>query len=217
MSDDYVIAIPIYEQVDLLDVAAPKEVFTWMRDFWSAQRVHVDLVAETDGPLDTRDGTTLVPNKTFDQVTDVDLLWVPGGEPAALVPLMKNDVFRSFLIDRSARAQYVTSVCEGALLAADAGLFDGYEITTHWAFIPCLGVYPKVRVAPGHPRFVHDRNRVTGGGISSGLDEALYLVKIICGSEIAKRVQRVIQYFPEPPINGEIPTASGCPVPGWPP
>lgn len=60
---------------------------------------------------------------------------------------------------------------------AAAGLLDGDLATTHWAFIPCLAAYPQVNVAQGYPRFVVDRNRVTGGGVSSGLDEAFKLVR----------------------------------------
>ena len=69
-------------------------------------------------------------------------------------------------------------MCEGAILLAASGLLDGYLMTTHWAFIPCLTKFPKVKVAQGFPRFVLDRNRLTGGGISSGLDEAFKLVEL---------------------------------------
>ena len=127
---------------------------------------------------------------------------------------MQNPEYVQFIQSRSQNAQYVTSVCEGALIAADAGLFDGYEVTTHWAFIECLKKYP-VTVVEGYPRFWHDRNRVTGGGISSSLDEALYLVKLIAGEGVAKRIQRVMQYFPDPPVSSELPDAPPpCPLEG---
>ncbi len=99
------------------------------------------------------------------------------------------------------------------MLLASAGLLDGYEATTHWAFIPCLKKFPKISVAEGYPRFVVDRNRVTGGGISSGLDEALELVARISSYEIAEQVQLVTQYFPRPPINGRITNSNTkCPL-----
>jgi cyclohexyl-isocyanide hydratase len=161
----------------------------------------------------TRDGFGFIPHKTFDQVPRVDLLWVPGGDPAALVVQMRNTRYVEFIQSRSENAEYVTSVCEGALIAANAGLFDGHEITTHWAFIECLKRYP-VKVAPGNPRYVHDRNRVTGAGISSGFDEALYLVKVIAGEDNAERIQRIMQYFPDPPVSGSIPDAPRCPLEG---
>jgi transcriptional regulator GlxA family with amidase domain len=79
-------------------------------------------------------------------------------------------------------------------------------VTTHWAFIPYLIAYhPDVRVSDGHPRFVIDRNRITGGGISSGLDEALKLIELLAGREAAISVQQVTQYYPEPPVASAIP------------
>jgi cyclohexyl-isocyanide hydratase len=206
MNADYVIAIPVYNGVDLIDVAAPYEIFKWMANLWN-ERVRVYLVAENQSAVKTGDDLEITPHKTFDMVSQVNLLWIPGADFfEALEEQMRNVNFVRFIQSRSQTAQYVTSVCTGALLAADAGLLDGYEATTHWAFIERLKMsYPKVSIHPGHPRFVHDRNRVTGGGISSGVDEALYLVKLIAGEEIAEDVQVTTQYFPDPPVFGKIP------------
>jgi transcriptional regulator GlxA family with amidase domain len=215
MSADFVIAIPVYPRVDLMDVATPYEIFQWMAAQWSDRQVQVLLVAEEQKPVVTRDGLELSPHRTFDLVPSVDLLWIPGGDPDALLAQMANACYVEFIRSRAASAQFVTSVCEGALIAANAGLLDGFKVTTHWAFIECLTTaYPKVKVERDHPRFVHDRNRVTGGGISSGLDEALYLVKLIAGEEVAESVQVTLQYFPKPPVSGQIPGPSPCPLAG---
>jgi len=101
------------------------------------------------------------------------------------------------------------------MLLASAGLLDGYEATTHWAFVPCLKKYSQITVADGYPRFVVDRNRITGGGISSGLDEALEVIARVSSYQIACQVQLVTQYFPQPPINGGIPDRNDyCPLDG---
>ena len=97
--------------------------------------------------------------------------------------------YLDFLIRQSQKARYVASVCEGALLLAAAGLLGGYAVTTHWAFVPCLTErFPDVKVVDGHPRFCLDRNRLTGGGISSGLDEALALIQLLKGTAVAQSV-----------------------------
>jgi transcriptional regulator GlxA family with amidase domain len=211
MSADYVIAIPIYQGVDLMDVAAPYEIFKWMANYWTVKNVQVHLVAESQSSVKTRDDLELSPHMTFDMVKQVDLLWIPGGDPDALVAQMGNVKYVTFIQMHSQTAQYVTTVCEGALIAADAGLLDGYEVTTHWAFIECLrNFYPSVQICQGYPRYVQDRNRVSGGGISSGLDEALYLVKLIAGQAVAEEVQVTMQYFPRPPVAGQIPDSSRC-------
>lgn len=208
------VGIPVYEQVDLLDVAGPVEMFRWAD-------MDVMLVAGKRGRIGTRGGVALQIDHAFTDkdVPQFDVLWTPGGDPDALWTLMygPDRAYMDFLNKQAAHAQYVCSVCEGALLLAEAGLLDGYTITTHWAFVPCFDLFPKVKVAPGHPRFCVDRNRVTGGGISSGLDEALELIQILKGTAVAQSVQQNTQYYPNPPVSSTIPPATTCfvkPPPG---
>ena len=207
-----IIGIPVYENVDLLDVTGPYEMFNWVNQY--APGHDVQIIAEHGGEVTSRDGFTFRTQKRFKDVTQLDVIWVPGGDPEALKQLMygSSRTYLDFLVQQSAKARIVASVCEGALLLAAAGLLNGYEATTHWAFIPCLKQFPEIKVAAGHPRFVHSGNRLTGGGISSGLDEALKLIELITTTEIAQKVQQVTQYFPCPPVNGTIPEATTCPL-----
>ena len=203
-----IIGIPVYEGVDALDVVGPFEMFHWAG-------YDVRLVAETPGLIATFTGPVLQVTCSFADAEDFDVLWTPGGNPDALADLMEDPrrVYLDFLIRQARTATWVTSVCEGALLLAAAGLLDGYEATTHWAFIPCLRRrFPAVKVAKGHPRFVVDRNRITGGGISSGLDEALGIIQLISGTAAAEQVQATTQYFPDPPVCGSMEVATKCPV-----
>ena len=210
------IVIPIYEGVDLMDVAAPVEMFSWMATLWHQRTVTISLVAKDLQPLMTRDGLILTPQYRFDdygrEKRQAQLLWVPGGNPNALNALMKGGPMLNFLRQQSQQAGHVCSVCEGAFLLAAAGLLDGFRATTHWAFIPCFQAFPKIKVAEGYPRWVIDGNRITGGGISSGLDEALKVIEILAGERIAKAVQMNTQYFPKPPFHQEITAATSCPL-----
>lgn len=204
------IGIPVYQGVDLLDFAGPYEMFTWAG-------FDVELFAQEPGLVACRGGGPAVDAaKTFENASQFDVLWTPGGDPEALARLIGDPrrVYLDFLVRQSIHARYVASVCEGALLLAAAGLLDGYEVTTHWAFIPCLVErFPKVKVVPGHPRYCLDRNRITGGGISSGLDEALALIQILAGTAAAQDVQQTTQYYPLPPVTSDMPVATSCPVP----
>ena len=216
--EDFVIAIPIYDGVDLMDVAAPTELFFTMNGYWAERQAVVTHVAETSNKVVTRDGTILYPHKTFEELPEADMLWTPGGDPSALKRLMyepSGAAYMNYLTQISQQAAWVTSVCEGALLLAKAGLLKGYKATTHWAFMECLRNpdYGITVVEAGHPRYVIDRNRVTGAGISAGLDEALAIIELLAGTDAAMQVQVFTQYFPRPPVMGVIPAdPGGCPV-----
>jgi cyclohexyl-isocyanide hydratase len=196
------IVIPVYDQVDMLDVCGPCEMFHWAK-------FQVDLVAEEPGEVRFNSGFVFQVSPGLNPSRPADALWVPGGEPGSLARIIAEDKkspYLDFLKQQAAQSRWICSVCEGALLLAAAKLLDGFRVTTHWAFIPYLMAHhPMVQVADGHPRFVIDRDRITGGGISSGLDEALKLIELLAGRETAVSVQQTTQYYPEPPVASAIP------------
>ncbi|HVS81568.1 MAG TPA: DJ-1/PfpI family protein [Pyrinomonadaceae bacterium] len=225
------IGIPVYDLVNLMDIAAPCEMFFWMNLAWQSQTskqksVEVSLVAATTAAVATIEGVPIIPKLSFADCPQLDLLWVPGGYPTALKDRMNDPVFLNFLREQSKGAKFVTSVCEGALLLASAGLLDGYKATTHWAFISCLRKFKKIKVARGYPRYVVNQRKdsgqyiVTGGGIASGLDESLELVRLISdqvlgpdsGIAVAKQVQLNTQYLPKPPFKVKITGSKQCPL-----
>lgn len=221
------IGIPVYAGFDPLDVAGPYEVFSNMAaEVADRCAVTVQVLGETLDPVPSRFGMQITPTATFASVPALDVLWVPGGSVDALQTLMAGGPYLDALNAWAPGARFVTSVCEGAMLLAAAGLLDGYRATTHWAFIPCFDRFPQVIPVGGKhhrwPRFVVDPprpepgalgTRVTGAGISAGLDEALELVVMLFGKKVAKRVQVDIQYFPDPPVNAKLKPARSCPIP----
>jgi cyclohexyl-isocyanide hydratase len=214
---EFVIGIPVYDGVDLLDVAIPYELFNWMaqieaQDADAGPRKVVRLVSVDGAGVKTRDGLRMHADHCCEDSPPFDVLWTPGGDPARLEKLMLDARVIGFLRRQAAHAQYVTSVCEGALLLAAAGLLDGYRATTHWAFIACLKLFPKIHVADGYPRYVVDRNRVTGGGISSGLDEALKMIALLSSETVARKVQLSVQYRPQPPFDDGDPSTAKPPI-----
>ncbi|MDB5691975.1 MAG: transcriptional regulator [Alphaproteobacteria bacterium] len=203
------IVMPVYEDVDMLDICGPYEMFRWAG-------FDVDLVAEAPGQVRFNRGFTFDVADGLGAALSCDALWVPGGNPASLSRIIHDHerTFLDFLVRQAAVSRYVCSVCEGALLLAAAGLLDGFTATTHWAFIPYLiENYPKVAIADGHPRFHLDGDRLTGGGISSGLDEALKLIALLAGRGAAEGVQQNTQYYPDPPVASLIPNAIKSPMP----
>lgn len=214
------IVIPVYQMVNLFDVSSACEMFYWMGQFWKERRVTIDLVEARGRVVKTHAGPRLVPDRSFADYRHKDgrvkkqaqLIWVPGASDETTEKMMNNSDYLNFLREQAGGAEYVTSVCEGAMLLATAGLLDGCTATTHWSMIPCLRAIKGVTVAPDFPRFCVDGNRVTGGGVSSGVDESLGIIQILCGDDIAEQVQVVTQYFPKPPVTGKIPTGGKCDI-----
>ena len=205
-----IIGIPAYDGVDLLDMSGPYEMFHWAG-------FEIDLLATTPGLKKSGSGFSFSVPRGFAEARTYDAIWVPGGEPEAIARAIDDPArtYLGFLRAQASRVPMMCSVCDGAMLLAAAGLLDGYRATTHWAFTSCfLQRFPAVIVAPGHPRFVHDRNRLTAGGVASGLDAALKLIELLGGTALAQRVQQDTQYYPDPPVSSEIPPAPAeCPIP----
>lgn len=201
------VGIPVYDKVNLLDVAGPAEMF-----YWAGRSSGLETVIVSDGgaAVTSMNGVRFDAQASFEQMPAPDVLWVPGGDPDALGVIMRNvdSPYLRYLREAAAGAKWVCSVCEGALLLARAGLLDGHKATTHWAFVDCLQRFPKIDVDTAHQRFIVSGNRLTGGGISSGLDESLELIRLLFDDELAESVQVSTQYFPKPPVSGTIPPAS---------
>jgi cyclohexyl-isocyanide hydratase len=107
---------------------------------------------------------------------------------------------------QGAQAQWVTSVCSGSLLLGAAGLLAGYRAASHWNFRQYL---PAFGAIPDEARVVIDRNRVTGGGVTAGIDFALRLIALIRGEELAKEIQLLLEYAPDVPFNVGRPEVAG--------
>ncbi len=204
-ASSFVIGIPIYANANLLDITGPYQVFA--TPFWNTS---VKLVAASAAPVRTVEGASLVPHVSFEECPPLDMLFVPGGPGQC--DMMTDDEYIRFLVRQGQSAKCVASVCVGALLLAAAGLLDGCKATTHWGAITCLQLFPEIEVAPGYPRFVVDRKgdrlRITGGGVSSGIDEAHEIVSILAGEDTARQIQLLLQYAPKPPFEDGDPTAA---------
>jgi cyclohexyl-isocyanide hydratase len=179
----------------------------------ASKGLEVVIVSSNGCSVKTLNGIRFEAHASFADTPALDVLWVPGGDPEQLGKIMSDPAspYLAYLRKVAAGARWVCSVCEGALLLARAGLLDCHKATTHWAFVECLKRFP-IDVDTTHQRFIVSGNRLTGGGISSGLDEALQLICLLFGEETAKAVQVTTQYFPNPPVEGSIPAAPSCPV-----
>ncbi len=184
----------LFPRLTLLDLVGPAEVFCRVPE----AKVH--LVWKRREPISTVNGLVMEPTTTFDECPVLDVICVPGGP--GQVELMEDEATLDFLRQQAATAQWVTSVCTGSLVLAAAGLLEGYQAACHWASRDQLALFG---VIPVDERVVVDRNRVTGGGVTAGIDFALSLVAKMRGEELAKSIQLSIEYDPMPPFKGGSP------------
>lgn len=191
------IAMLLYPRLTQLDLTGPYEVFARFPD------TTIDLVAATLDPVPAGGGMRIVPTTTLADCPATDILFVPGGPGQA--ELMDDRAVLDFLRRQGETARYVTSVCTGSLVLAAAGLLTGYRATCHWMSLEQLALFGAEPVAE---RVVVDRNRVTGAGVTSGIDFALTLMALIFGEERARLTQLGIEYDPAPPFRGGSPRSA---------
>lgn len=188
----------VYPNVTQLDLTGPAQVLSRLGE------AKIDLVWKTRDPVQTDSGFALLPTATFDEVREADILCVPGG--FGCIDVMQDDAALAWVRAVGESAQWVTSVCTGSLILGAAGLLRGYRATSHWAWRDYLGLFGAEPVAE---RVVFDRNRVTGGGVTAGIDFALALVAAIEGEENARAIQLGLEYDPHPPFDSGTPDKAG--------
>ena len=214
----YTIGFPLIPQFDLMDVANPYEIFNWMKPFWKKNGKSVELSVllvghEEKKPVVSFNGAQLTTQASFDSVGQLDGIFCPGGGDEYIANVMKDTKMVGWVKQQSEKAKFVASVCTGAFVLAKAGLLDGREATTHWLYLAKLqSDYPKIQVVNGYPRYVASGKFMTGGGISSGVDESLTLVGKIATEQVGKDIELAIQYKPNPPYGTGDPSVADYPT-----
>jgi len=190
----YNIGLVIFPKMTQLDITGPHQVFAFMPN----SRIH--FLWKTLEPVTSDKGLTILPTTTFDNCPTLDVICVPGGP--GQIDMMQDARVLEFLHKQGQTAKFVTSVCTGSLILAAAGLLRGYRAACHWAFRDQLAL---LGAEVATERVVVDRDRITGGGVTAGIDFGLVVAGMLCGEETAKTLQLLLQYDPEPPFNAGSP------------
>jgi transcriptional regulator GlxA family with amidase domain len=192
----HTIAFVLYPGLTVFDLVGPLEVFSALSRI--APQFRPLVVAEQMEPVMTDIGVRMVPNATFADLPHPYAFFVPGGDTATL-KAMSNPAIRRYIRTAAESAQWIVSVCTGALILASVGLLEGCDVTTHWAytrFLKNLGAHYVQQ------RWTASGNIVNAAGVSAGIDMALYMVSRLTDEETARKVQWLIQYDPQPPFGG---------------
>ena len=188
----------LFPRVTQLDLTGPAQILS------RVPGAQVHLVWKTRDPVPTDVGFTINPTTTFDDCPPLDVLCVPGG--FGIEDLFRDAATLAFLRRQGEQARYVTSVCNGSLVLGAAGLLDGYRSACHWIWLPFLARFGAVPVAE---RIVRDRNRISGGGVTAGIDFGLALAAELAGEDAARTIQLALEYDPQPPFDAGSPQGAG--------
>jgi len=180
----------VFPNMTALDILGPFEVFA------RAPNCRAELVWKNREPVRGDTGLTIIPDRCFDDAPQYDVLVVPGGP--GQTALMEDDETLDFLRRQATAAGMVTSICTGSLLLAAAGLLQGHKATCHWLSMDMLAIFD-IEAVPD--RVVVDGSRITGGGVTSGLDFAFTVLAELRGADVAKSLQLLLEYDPAPPFN----------------
>src|SRR5215472_2941916 len=193
------IGILIFEDAEELDFVGPWEVFKMAREAKPTE-IELVLVAESNDPVRCRGGMRVLADVTTSECNALDVLLVPGGQGTRRQ--VENEALLGWIARIAAKAQWVTSVCTGALLLTAAGPAKAKRVPTHWGFVKSLRERGEAAEVLDNFRYVRDGNVVTAAGVSAGIDMALWLVGAWYGPEFARNVQRYMEYEPAPPYAG---------------
>lgn len=188
----------LFEGIDQIDLTGPFEVFARLPN------ATVRLYSPDGAPVRDVRGLRLVPDGAIAEAPQLDVLHVPGG--AGQEALMRDEAVLGWLRRQAEGAEAVFSVCTGALILGAAGLLRGRRATTYWSALPLL---PFFSATPVDERVVLDGNWTFAAGVTAGIDGALRLAASLRGEEVARAIQLMMQYAPEPPFDSGTPrTAS---------
>lgn len=197
MSAPLQIGLVIFPRVTQLDLTGPVQVFS------SVPGAQVHLIWKRIEPVPSDSVLTLTPTVTFDDCPQLDVICVPGG--FGINEMINDEEVLDFVRRQAKGARYVTSVCTGSLVLGAAGLLKGYKAATHWTAMEFLAAFGAI---PTKTRVCVDRNRVTGGGVTAGIDFALTLVSIMIDRQTAEAIQLGLEYNPAPPFNAGSPDSA---------
>jgi cyclohexyl-isocyanide hydratase len=180
----------VYPGMTLLDLVGPVQAWSFLPDY------AVQYAWHTPGAVPTDCGLSVQATTSFEDAwTDPDVVFVGGGAKPTL-DLLSDAAAIAFLADRGSRARWVCSVCTGALLLGAAGLLRGYRAATHWGARETLKQFG---AEVSTERVCIDRNRLTGGGITAGVDFGIAVAGHWAGEGFGQVVELIMEYAPQPP------------------
>ncbi len=190
------LGLVLYPRFTALDIVGPFQTLVDVPGF------DVFFIADEAGPVEDHTGRlSITATKKFDEISELDVVVVPGG--MADRAINGDDPVVQFVKRIHPTTIWTTSVCTGSIFLAHAGILNGLAATTHWSSYDRLKALGAI---PTETRVVQSGKVITSAGVSSGIDMGLVLVAALMGEDMAKAVQLAIEYDPQPPFDAGAPS-----------
>lgn len=188
----WTVAILVFDEVEVLDVCGPFEVFSVAGNLSGCSAFSVLLVSENPGPIRARNGLRLLPDHTLADCPPTPILLVPGGQGTRRE--MHRPEIVQWVRQRALATELLLSVCTGALILGTAGLLDGLDSTTHHGSLDLLQQTAPRTTVRRDRRYVDNGKVITSGGIAAGIDMALHVVARLAGEDLARLTAQQMEY-----------------------
>jgi len=183
----YRMGVVVFEGFELLDAMGPLEMFGNV-----GARLEIVLVAEKAGPVASAQKVKTVADYSFEDCPELDIVLVPGG--FGYTNMIRNEKAMKWLVDRAAKAELVTSVCNGSQILAAGGILDGAKATTNKAYYKMITGSAKEVDWVHEARWVDDGRIITSSGVSAGIDMSLHVIQRLFGEETATQIANMTEY-----------------------
>jgi cyclohexyl-isocyanide hydratase len=180
-------AFILFEGMTMLDFVGFYDAVTRLRMLKALDEVKWDFCALQEEVRDDR-GLAMKAKRIRPDLAMYDLVFVPGGMATRQ---LKYDVEFVAWLQTARDVEYKVSVCTGALLLGAAGFLQGKRATTNVSALDFLKPYCSEVVKA---RVVRDGDVITGGGVAASIDLGLYVVECLTNAEVAKQVQKQMDY-----------------------
>lgn len=180
----------VYPGMTLQDLVGPIQAWSFLPDY------EVQFAWHEVGPVPTDSGLSVQATHSFEDCWENPDVLMVGGGAKPTIDLLGDQKVLSFLAERGERAKWVASVCTGSLLLGAAGLLKGYRASVHWGAREQLAQFG---AELSEERVCIDRNRLTGGGITSGIDFGIAIAGLWAGEPVGRMIELILEYAPEPP------------------
>lgn len=219
----YKVGVLLFQGVDILDFTGPMEVLSHVSHNRNPDQPDRMFIIETIAQTSIIRAANVMTVKAdrlleeaLEEITEYDILVVPGGPPSVVQPLVEGnapeiDIIRKFAtqpFSSSQRPRILFSICTGAFLLGAAGILSGMTVTTHHRAVDVLreicarfGDRNERPANVVHRRYMDSGylkgnavQIITAGGISSGLDATFDVVRQLSSPEMAAFVSRVMEY-----------------------